>query len=77
MTRDDGSLRAAIVAAIEGSGLSYYAVSQRAGVDESLIGRYVRGERDITTSTADKVMSALGLRVANGTGSSPRKKIPK
>lgn len=50
--------------AIERSDLSVYQLAKDSGVAAIMIGRFVRGERDIRLATADKLASALGVRVA-------------
>lgn len=51
-------------AAIADSGLSSYAVAKAAGVSTQVVSRWLKGERDLTLGTADKVASGLGLHPA-------------
>jgi len=44
-------------------GMSRYRLWQVTGVDQSVIGRFVRGERDLRLSNAAKLAKALGLRL--------------
>jgi plasmid maintenance system antidote protein VapI len=53
----------ALRAAIERSGLTVYALSTLAGVTPQQVGRFVKGERDITLGTASKLAQALGLEL--------------
>ncbi len=47
--------------AIIRSGESVYSVAKRSGVDTSVLGRFVRGERGIGLGTAAKVCTYMGL----------------
>lgn len=51
-------------AAIDSSGLTAYALAKAAGVHPQLIGRWLKGERDLTLTSADKLAAALGIRGA-------------
>ena len=48
---------------IEARGLTAYAVARLAGVDPGVVSRFLTGARDIRMETADKLASALGLRL--------------
>lgn len=48
---------------IDARGLNAYAVGQLAGVDPGVVSRFLRGQRDIRLETADRLASALGLRL--------------
>ena len=52
-------------AAIERSGLTVYALSTLAGVTSQQVSRFVKGERDLTLSTASKLAEALGLELVS------------
>ena len=39
------------------------AIASAAGVDRGVLSRYLRGERDVTTETADKLCRVLGLEL--------------
>ena len=67
----DADLRTAIV----GSGLTHYALAQRAGVAPEQIDRFISGERDVRLGTAAKVAAALGMELKRP-GRSTRKKTP-
>jgi transcriptional regulator with XRE-family HTH domain len=47
--------------AIQASGLSLNQLGQRAGIDHSRLSRFVRGERDLTLDSVDKLCQVLGL----------------
>ena len=49
--------------AIRDSGLSLNELGKRSGVAVPQLSRFVRGERDLTLSTAEKVCEALGLHL--------------
>ena len=60
---------------IESRGLTAYGVGQLAGVDPGVVKRWLSGERDIRMTTADRIGTALGLRlveVARRKASTPR-----
>jgi transcriptional regulator with XRE-family HTH domain len=50
--------------AIQASGLSLNQLGQRAGIDHSRLSRFVRGERDLTLDSVDKLCQVLGLQLA-------------
>ena len=50
-------------AAIEGSGLTRYAVAKAAGVAQITVDRFMEGTRDLRLATADKLAVALGLEL--------------
>lgn len=54
---------AAMLAAIKESGMTDYALAQASGVAASTIGRFTKGERDITLATAAKLAAVLGLKL--------------
>ena len=47
----------------EARGLAPYALAKLAGVDRSVVARFLAGERDIRLETADRIAAALGLRL--------------
>jgi transcriptional regulator with XRE-family HTH domain len=53
-------IRAAMVA----SGLTRYQLSQQTGVAQAVLGRFAAGKRDLTLSTASRLVPALGLELA-------------
>lgn len=48
---------------IESRGLTAYALGKESGVDPTVIGRFLAGERDLRLGTADRLAAALGLRL--------------
>jgi transcriptional regulator with XRE-family HTH domain len=50
---------------IEAEG-SCYDLAERAGVSRSVLSRFVRGERGLTTATLDRLAAVLRLRVVAG-----------
>ena len=48
---------------IEKSGVTAYALAGLADVSPQQVGRFVRGERDLTLATAAKLAQALGLEL--------------
>lgn len=53
-------LSEALKRAIEESGCTNYAISKMTGVSQSVLNRFVAGDRDITLATAAKIASELG-----------------
>ncbi len=48
---------------IESRELTAYALGKEAGVDATVVGRFLSGERDLRLATADRIALALGLRL--------------
>ena len=48
---------------IEKSGVTIYALAGLADVSPQQVGRFVKGERDLTLATAAKLAGALGLEL--------------
>jgi len=51
-------------AAIRESGLSLNELGRRAGIATPMLSRFVKGERGLTLTAAEKVCNALRLRLA-------------
>ena len=49
--------------AVESAGVSYNQLAHRAGIDQSQISRFMRGERDLSLAAADKLCKVLGLEL--------------
>jgi plasmid maintenance system antidote protein VapI len=49
--------------AIHQSGQTQYAIAQSVGVDQSVISRFMAGQRDVTLATAAKLAEHLGLEL--------------
>ena len=49
--------------AVKDSGLTRYTVAKRAGVDVSVLLRFVAGQRTITMQTAGRLADFLGLEL--------------
>jgi len=52
--------------AIRADGRTIYRLSVDSGVNQGVLGRFVRRERDMNLRTADKVCRALGLKLVKG-----------
>jgi transcriptional regulator with XRE-family HTH domain len=65
----DGGIDAQLRRAIEDSGLSRYAIAQQSGISQSILSRFVNGERGLTAETAERLAVALGWRMALVSGS--------
>jgi hypothetical protein len=63
MTDAPASIAADLRREITRSGLTYYRIGIMAQVDPSMVSRFARGERGLTTKTLDALASALGLRL--------------
>ena len=66
----DNQLAESIRAAMQASGLTRYQLSQQTGIAQAVLGRFAAGQRDITLSTASRLLPALGLEL----GTTKRKK---
>jgi plasmid stabilization system protein ParE len=53
--------------AIEASEKSAYQISKEAGISQIMISRFLAGERDIRTATADRIAHVLGLKLGRDT----------
>ena len=40
-----------------------YALARDSGVNSAVVGRFLKGERDVTLTTAEKLCNALGLEL--------------
>ena len=49
--------------AIRETGLTHYRIGKDAGIAPDIIGRFVRGERDLRLETASKICDVLGLKL--------------
>ncbi len=49
--------------AIDESGLSIYAIAKAAGIAQPVLHRFYAGERDLTLTTADKLIEYFGLEL--------------
>jgi ribosome-binding protein aMBF1 (putative translation factor) len=58
------SLREIIGAEMASQGYSSYELARESGVSKSVVGRFLKGERDVTSKTLDKMFGSLGLVVA-------------
>ena len=51
--------------AIANSGQTEYAIAKRAGVSQSVLNRFMNGERGISLQTASKLCTCLGLSLVH------------
>jgi len=68
----DNQLANRIRAAMLASGLTRYQLSQQTGVSQAVLGRFASGKRDLTLSTASRLVPALGLRLETTTKRRPK-----
>lgn len=57
------SLTEALKRAIRESEMTVYQIAKKAHVSQIIISRFLSGERDIRVATADKLATALGLKL--------------
>jgi ribosome-binding protein aMBF1 (putative translation factor) len=69
----DNQLADRIRAAMLASGMTRYQLSQQTGIDQAVLGRFASGKRDLTLSTASRLVPALGLKL----GATKTKRKPK
>jgi transcriptional regulator with XRE-family HTH domain len=60
--------------AIRSSGESLNQLGERSGLDSARLSRFMRGERDLTLSAAEKLCDVLGLHLAGGKVAKRRQK---
>jgi transcriptional regulator with XRE-family HTH domain len=63
-------------AAIEESGLTRYRIARGAGVDESILMRFVRREMSIRLDKADRLAAYLGLQLVADPDAKPPEPTP-
>lgn len=63
MTKHGESFAAIVRKAIHESGLSRYEISKQTGVEESVLSRFVSGERSMNLDTLDRLRSVLKLEL--------------
>jgi transcriptional regulator with XRE-family HTH domain len=59
-----GGIDSQLRVAIQDSGLSRYAIAQQSGISQSVLSRFVNGERGLTVETAERLAVALGWQMA-------------
>jgi transcriptional regulator with XRE-family HTH domain len=57
--------------AIEESGITMYKLSQDSGVDRSQLSRFMRNERDLSLTVADKLCEVLGMKLTRDGNAAP------
>ncbi len=61
-----------LLKAIKTCGRSPYQLAKEAGISEYLIYQFMKGKRDLTLTTADRLLRALNLELS-GSGKAPHK----
>jgi plasmid maintenance system antidote protein VapI len=56
-----GRMSEQLKAAIRTSDLTHYEIAKRAGIAASAIGRFISGERGLTTDSCDRICRVLNL----------------
>ena len=64
-----GPITEAVRRVIKKSGMSVFALARASGVPQPVLSRFVRGERDITLRTLDKLVVALRVELREKKGS--------
>lgn len=54
-----------IRAAMRADTRTVYAIARDSGVDSAVVGRFSKGQRDVTLKTAEKLCRTLGLNLVN------------
>lgn len=49
--------------AIDDTGMTMYALAKVSGVSQSMLSRFMRGERDLTLRTLDRLGPVIGVRL--------------
>ncbi len=57
------SLADRIRAEVKRQGLTGYAVAKRSGVIETSVARFLRGDGDLSLTSADAILAALGAKI--------------
>ncbi len=52
-----------IRATTEARSLTAYALARDSGVNSAVVGRFLKGQRDVTLATAERLCRALGLEL--------------
>ena len=52
--------------AIEQSSMTVYQICKQAGISQTMVSRFLSGERDLRMASADRLASVLGLKVVVG-----------
>lgn len=55
-----------IRATTQARGLTAYALARDSGVNSAVVGRFLKGQRDVTLTTAEKLCRTLGLELRLG-----------
>jgi transcriptional regulator with XRE-family HTH domain len=66
-------IRERLIQAIRDTGISQREVSRITGIDETLISRFLRGEREMSFKTIDRLLDGLELEVVVRRRHPPRK----
>ncbi len=61
--RNERTFADLIRATTEARGLTAYALARDSGVNSAVVGRFLKGQRDVTLTTAEKMCRALGLEL--------------
>jgi transcriptional regulator with XRE-family HTH domain len=55
-------------AAVAARGFTAYELGKLSGVDKAAISRFLKGERDLTLTSAGRIAAAMGLRLVEVAG---------
>ena len=76
MNKRESALTNVLKAAIEKCGLTYYRIAKDTGIDETNLGRFMRGDMSIRLDKADILAAYLGLRLVSNPNAKPPRPTP-
>ena len=59
--------------AVEQSGMTRYEIYKRTGIDQSVLSKFVRGQRGLSMDTVDVLCECLGLRLVGENELKPKR----
>src|SRR4051812_3219057 len=62
--------------AIDSSAITRYVLSEKTGITESALSRFMTGKQSLSLTTMDKIADVLGLQVVVGVQARPRTRKP-
>jgi transcriptional regulator with XRE-family HTH domain len=62
-TRKHDKVSAQVRRAIEGCGMTRYAISKQTGIDQATLSRFMSGEGGLSTEALDAIGELIGLKV--------------
>ena len=59
--------------AVEQSGMTRYEIYKRTGIDQSVLSKFVRGQRGVSMGAIDTLCKCLGLRLVHESEIKPKR----